>query len=149
MKFNALILNIFTNTVNDNEFRLRDKTKPHFHNLLDLYKSICFYLKTGCKWEDIKCYSNYHYSTAYKYFKIWTNNGLFKNIYNRLLNIYVRTNRIDLTHQAIDSTTIKVFRGGNCKGRNPTDRGRNGCKLHSLTDGNGIPLAYFTELCSE
>ena len=32
-------------------------------------------------------------------------------------------------------------KGGEGTGRNPTDRGRPGCKLHVLTDANGVPLA--------
>ena len=93
-------------------------------------------------WEDTKLYGNYSPSSVYKYFKLWSNNRLFDELYKYSLQTYSRIKNIKWKYQAIDSTIIKAFRGGEEVGPNSCDRGRNGTKIHILTDKYGIPLAF-------
>jgi putative transposase len=69
-------------------------------------------------------------------------NNLFDELYRCSLRIYSKTKRIRWKYQSIDSTIIKAYRGGDEVGPNSTDRGRNGSKIHTLADKNGIPLGF-------
>jgi transposase len=69
-------------------------------------------------------------------------NNLFEEIYKCCLRVYSQKKRIRWKYQSIDSTTIKAYRGGEDVGANSTDRGRNGSKIHTLCDKNGIPLTF-------
>ena len=144
MRFQKLQLTIFKNLLNTAQFSCSSnrRGRPRIKELCDVFKSILFKVKTGVKWEDIKCFSNYSVSTVYKYFKLWCSNKLFEELYRCSLRVYSRRKRIRWKYQSIDSTIIKAYRGGEAIGPNSTDRGRNGSKIHSLVDKNGIPLAF-------
>ncbi len=49
--------------------------------------------------------------------------------------------KIDWSHSAVDSSSIRAVGGGEATGPNPTDRARPGTKHHVLVDGHGVPLA--------
>ena len=144
MKFRQLQLTIFRNLLQSQRFRVDDNVRgrPKIKDLCNVFKSILFKVKSGVNWEDTRCYSNYSASTVYKYFKQWCSNNLFEELYRCSLSAYSSTKRIRWKYQSIDSTIIKAYRGGEAIGRNSTDRGRNGSKIHTLADKNGIPLAF-------
>ena len=75
-----------------------------------------------------------------------------KELYARSLLLYSKNKNIKWKHprrppgqaaESGDSTTIKALRGGEAVGKNPTDRGRNGAKIHTIVDEVGIPLSFF------
>jgi hypothetical protein len=47
---------------------------------------------------------------------------------------------LNLERAVVDSLSLRAVRGGDHTGPNPTDRAKNGCKRHLITDGNGLPL---------
>ena len=144
MKFNPIQLNIFKTLLNDKKFKINKNSqgRPPIQQFENVFKSILFKVKTGVNWEDTKLYGKYSSSTVYKYFKLWSNNNLFDELYKYSLKSYSRIKNIKWKYQAIDSTIIKAFRGGESVGPNNCDRGRNGSKIHTLTDKYGIPLAF-------
>ena len=56
---------------------------------------------------------------------------------------YARRGKVKWKWQAIDSKSCPAPLGGESTGRNPTDRGKRGSKLHLLVDKRGAPLAAF------
>ena len=58
-----------------------------------------------------------------------------------LVRFYCRKQRIRWRWQAIDSKSVPAPLGGEATGRNPTDRGKHGAKIHILVDERGAPLA--------
>lgn len=146
MKFCQLQLNIFKNLLNLPQFKIDVTTKvgrPKIKDHINIFKSILFKVKTGVNWEDTKLYGNFSISTVYKYFKLWCSNYLFEQLFFNSLKAYSKAKRINWKFQAIDSTIIKAYRGGEAIGPNSTDRGRNGTKIHTLVDKKGIPLAFY------
>lgn len=51
-----------------------------------------------------------------------------------------RENEIEAKWQAIDSKACPAPLGGEDTDRNPTDRGKQGSKIHLLVDKRGAPL---------
>ena len=48
---------------------------------------------------------------------------------------------LDLAELCVDGCITKAPCGGECAGRSPVDRGKQGLKRSTLTEGGGIPLA--------
>ena len=142
MKFRRLQLIIFRNLLQTRRFGVitNIRGRPKIKDLCNVFKSIIFKVKSGVNWEDTRCYGKYSASTVYKYFKQWCSNNLFDEIYRCSLRIYSKHKRIRWKYQSIDSTIIKAYRGGEEVGPNSTDRGRNGSKIHTIADKNGIPM---------
>ena len=59
----------------------------------------------------------------------------------RLAKYYGKKQRIKWEWQALDSKSCPAPLGGDGTGRNPTDRGKLGSKLHLLVDKRGAPLS--------
>ena len=144
MKFIKLQIKIFENLLQTRKFSIKNnlRGRPKVKDYTNIFKSIYFKVRTGVNWEDTKCFGNYSPSTVYKYFKLWCSNKLFDKLYFCSLKAYSSKNRIRWKYQSIDSSIIKAYRGGESLGPNSTDRGRNGSKIHTLTDKLGIPLAF-------
>jgi transposase len=51
---------------------------------------------------------------------------------------------LNLERAVVDSCSLRAVRGGRHTGPNPTDRAKNGCKRHLITDGHGLPLVVQT-----
>ncbi len=47
-----------------------------------------------------------------------------------------------LQTQQLRACGVKAIRGGEAIGKNSTDRGRNGSKIHNIVDEAGIPLTF-------
>ena len=59
----------------------------------------------------------------------------------RTARFYARERRITWTWQSMDSKSVPAPLGGEETGKNPTDRGKSGSKIHLLVDQRGAPLA--------
>ena len=82
-------------------------------------ETIFYVLKTGIAWRDIK--ANLHWSTYYKKFKIWANNGLFKLMHISILELAKQTKKLTNHHIEqlfIDSTMVKNVKGVDLLGKN-------------------------------
>jgi transposase len=71
----------------------------------------------------------------------WIRLGVFDRLRLAALDAYETMIGLDLADLCVDGCTTKAPCGGECAGRSPVDRGKQGLKRSQLTDGAGIPLA--------
>jgi transposase len=70
----------------------------------------------------------------------WIKAGIFARLKQIALDAYDRIVGLVLQELAIDGCLTKAPGGGQCAGRSPADRGKQGMKRSSMVDGHGIPL---------
>jgi transposase len=70
----------------------------------------------------------------------WIRLGIFADLKQIVLEAYDRIVGLALRDIAVDGCITKAPGGGECAGRSPVDRGKQGMKRSSMVDGNGIPL---------
>ena len=70
----------------------------------------------------------------------WIRLGIFSRLKQIVLEAYDRIVGLILTDIAVDGCITKAPGGGECAGRSPVDRGKQGMKRSSMVDGYGIPL---------
>ena len=70
----------------------------------------------------------------------WIKAGIFARLKQIALETYDRIVGLVLNEIIIDGCITKAPGGGECAGRSPVDRGKQGMKRSSMTDGYGIPL---------
>ena len=66
--------------------------------------------------------------------------GIFARLKQIALDAYDRIVGLVLEEIIVDGCITKAPGGGECAGRSPVDRGKQGMKGSSMTDGYGIPL---------
>lgn len=115
-----------------------------FRNILN---GIFYLLRTGCQWDMIPR----HYgskSTIHEHFQRWVRGCVFDTLFRMSAEEYEEIRGIGWEWQAMDGGMVQAptrQAGGTAAkteglGRNPTDRGRQGTKVHLLVDMKGIPL---------
>lgn len=101
-------------------------------------------LCTGCQWKSIqKEWFGVSSSVSDERFQTWQSQGLFEQLFHRMLKHYARECGIRWKWQSIDSMMSASPLGGAKTGKNPTDRGKSGSKIHLLVDQRGAPLAIW------
>jgi transposase len=70
----------------------------------------------------------------------WIRAGIFAELKTIARECYDRIVGLVLEEIIIDGCITKAPGGGQCAGRSPVDRGKQGMKRSSMTDGLGIPL---------
>lgn len=70
----------------------------------------------------------------------WIKAGIFARLKQVALHAYDRMVGLVLDEIIVDGCITKAPGGGQCAGRSPVDRGKQGMKRSSMTDGYGIPL---------
>ncbi|MFE6684430.1 IS5 family transposase [Streptomyces sp. NPDC057729] len=96
-------------------------------------------LRFGCSYEaiaDTACSA----STIRARRDEWIRLGLFARLKRVALDAYDHVVGLVLDQIAIDGVITKAPGGGEAAGRSPVDRGKQGMKRSSMTDGYGIPL---------
>jgi transposase len=76
-------------------------------------------------------------------FQTWQANGLFELLFKKMVKYYARECKIGWKWQSVDSMMSASPLGGSKTGKNPTDRGKLGSKVHLLVDERGAPLAIY------
>lgn len=71
----------------------------------------------------------------------WAEAGLMQALHTLVLTQYDRMIGLALDDVAVDGCITKAPGGGDCAGRSPVDRGKQGLKRSVLVDAQGIPLA--------
>ena len=66
---------------------------------------------------------------------------MFAKLMQALAKFYAKKRNIKWKWQALDSKTCAAPLGCEATGRNPTDRGKQGSKIHLLVDKRGAPLS--------
>ena len=72
--------------------------------------------------------------------KEWAGLGLMERLHTLALAQYDRLIGLELAHVCADGCITKAPGGGEMAGRSPVDRGKQGLKRATVTDGAGIPL---------
>lgn len=104
--------------------------------------AIWYVLWTGCQWKALhRDWFGVCASTAHARFQSWQRLGVFKKLMKRLAKYYGKKRNIKWKWQSLDSKNFPAPLGGEGTGRNPTDRGKQGSKLHLLVDKRGAPLS--------
>ena len=80
-------------------------------------------------------------STLHERFQTWQRQGIFEQVMRIMVQFYGKRRQVKWKWQAIDSKSCPSPLGGEQTGRNPTDRGKQGSKIHLLVDQRGAPLA--------
>jgi putative transposase len=103
---------------------------------------IWYVLWTGCQWKAVhKDWFGVSSRVLHERFPTWQQNGIFAQIMTMMVKFYNKRRKIKWKWQALDSKSVPSPLGGTQTGKNPTDRGKQGAKLHLLVDKRGMPLA--------
>jgi len=103
---------------------------------------IWYLLWTGCQWKAIhRSWFGVCSSVIHERFQTWREAGIFDRVLIEMVQFYAERLAIGWTWQSIDSGTRPAPLGGTKTGKNPTDRGKSGSKIHILVDERGAPLA--------
>jgi putative transposase len=129
--------------------RKRRRGRPRADNRAVL-NGIWYVLWTGCQWKAVhKNWFGVCSSVLHDRFQEWERSGLFAKIMYIMVKFYARSRRIAWRWQSIDSKSVPAPLGGTQTGKNPTDRGKQGSKIHILVDERGAPLAIHTTGANE
>jgi putative transposase len=110
----------------------------------EVLNGIWFILWTGCQWKAIPTeWFGVASSVLHERFQTWEKQGIWRKIFQSLLRFYGRKRRIQWTWQAVDSRSCAAPMGGSDTGPNPTDRAKQGSKIHILVDQRGAPLSVW------
>ena len=123
--------------------KLRDTyNKKHTNSkyTIDLIISeILFFLKSGNSWKTFR--SPINYKTLFWHFNKFVQNNVFKRLYTKIKNNYLKKYIRDDVTLLIDSTTIFNKGGVNKVGRNKFYKNKKCTKISLMTDVNGFPLS--------
>lgn len=107
-----------------------------------ILNGIWYVLWTGCQWKAVhKSWFGVCSSVLHQRFQHWQQSGLFAKLMQSMVKFYRKKREIKWKWQAGDSKSSPAPLGGDHTGKNPTDRGKSGSKLHLLVDKRGAPLA--------
>jgi len=104
-----------------------------------IFEKLVQVLRFGCSYEaiaDCACSA----TTIRGRRDEWIGAGIFVGVKSIALDAYDRIVGLVLDEIIIDGCIGKAPGGGECAGRSPVDRGKQGMKRSSMTDGCGIPL---------
>ena len=112
-----------------------------------IFNGLIYLARTGSQWQALPAEYGPK-STAYDRYREWLEYGCLEKIWATLLQQYGQVIGIDWEWQAADGCIVKAPLGKvgvegetEATGRNPTDRGKLGCKRHLLTEGRGVVVS--------
>jgi transposase len=104
-----------------------------------IFEKLVQVLRFGCSYESIAgCTCSA--TTIRDRRNEWIKAGIFAKLKQIALEAYDRIAGLVLQEIAVDGCITKAPGGGECAGRSPVDRGKQGMKRSSMVDGYGIPL---------
>lgn len=107
-----------------------------------VWNGIWYHLWTGCQWKAIHVnWFGVCSSVIHERFQTWQKSGVFDAVLHRLAAYYAERQAVGWTWQSVDSKSVAAPLADGASGRNPTDRGKQGSKIHLLVDERGAPLA--------
>lgn len=123
--------------------KVRRAGRPPLPDRLVL-NAIWYVLWTGCQWKALsRVQFGVSSSTAHARFQSWCESGIFEAIMAEMVHFYDKKRKVRWKWQAADGKNCPAPLGGEATGRNPTDRGKCGSKIHLLVDRRGAPLAVY------
>lgn len=116
----------------------------------DVMNGLWYILWTGCQWKAIKRdWFNVSSSVLHERFQTWTRMGIFAKLFKIMVRFYAHEQQIGWDWQSVDSKSVPSPLGGKKTGKNPTDRGKRGAKIHLLVDERGAPLSIHVSGANE
>ena len=112
--------------------------RPRLLSFDEAYDSMLKVVRTGMQWRHLECKS-VSYITVFKTMHKWINADVFGTAYKRIVKLHSRTRRPK--YYCVDSSFVKNIYGRDCKGRNPTDRGRMATKMSVMVDDKGVMIS--------
>ncbi len=109
-----------------------------------VFEKLLQVLRFGCSYEaiaDSACSA----TTIRARRDEWIRAGFFAQLKQIALEAYDRIVGLVLEEITVDGCITKSPGGGECAGRSPVDRGKQGMKRSSMVDGHGIPLDRWPE----
>lgn len=111
---------------------------------------IWYVLWTGCQWKAVhKDWFGVASSVIHERFQTWQEMGVFAAMMREMVEYYQTEREIGWEWQSIDSKACPAPLGGEATGKNPTDRGKQGSKMHLLVDEKGAPLSLHVSAANE
>ncbi len=104
-----------------------------------IFEKLVQVLRFGCSYESIAdcgCSA----TTIRDRRDEWIKAGIFAKLKQIALEAYDRIVGLLLQEIAVDGCITRAPGGGECAGRSPVDRGKQGMKRSSMVEGHGIPL---------
>jgi transposase len=104
-----------------------------------IFEKLVQVLRFGCSYEsiaDCTCSA----TTIRERRNEWIKDEIFARLGQIAREAYDRIVGLVLQEIIVDGCITKAPGGGECAGRSPVDRGKQGMKRSSMTDGYGIPL---------
>jgi hypothetical protein len=80
------------------------------------------------------------WQTVYRRFAQWSQDRVWARLHRVILDELGAQGEPDWSRCAINSVSIRAVKGGPLTGPNPTDKGKNGSKIHPICDRNGLPI---------
>lgn len=107
-----------------------------------IWNGIWYHRWTGCQWKAIhRQWFGVCSSVIHERFQQWQAAGVFEALLRTLVAYYAEQQGIGWRWQSVDSKMSPAPLAEDAVGRNPTDRGKQGSKVHLLVDERGAPLA--------
>lgn len=123
------------------ESKQRSKGRPRIAHR-NVLNGIWYILWTGVQWKAVKrAWFGVSASVLHDRFQEWETLGIFEQLIGAMVNYYGKKRGIKWKWQALDAKSCSSPLGGEATGKNPTDRGKRGSKIHLLVDERGAPLA--------
>nr|WP_244409218.1 IS5 family transposase [Streptomyces albofaciens] len=102
--------------------------------------AIVFVATTGCTWRQLPPVFSASWQTVHRRFTEWSAARVWAKLHRVLLDQLGAIGGVDWSRCAIDSISVRAVKGP-LTGPNPTDRGKNGAKVHVICDRNGLPIS--------
>jgi putative transposase len=119
----------------------RAKGRPRIAHR-NVLNGIWYILWTGCQWKAVnRDWFGVSASVLHDRFQEWESLGVFAKLMRAMVGYYAGKRGIKWKWQALDAKSCPSPLGGEATGKNPTDRGKRGSKIHLLVDHRGAPLA--------
>ena len=106
-----------------------------------VFEGIVYVLRTGCQWKALPEERFGSASSIHKYFRLWSQKGVFVRLWRKGLAAYDDMEGIAWQWQSLDGGMVKAPLAQEAVGPNTTDRGKKGSKRSLLVDARGTPLS--------
>ncbi|MFE5596913.1 IS5 family transposase [Streptomyces sp. NPDC056549] len=102
--------------------------------------AIVFVTTSGCTWRQVPPLFGPAWPTVYRRFARWSKERVWARLQPVILDELGAHGELDWSRFAVDLVSVRALKGA-LTGPNPTDRGKNGSKIHLVTDRFGLPVA--------
>ncbi|MFG1755712.1 IS5 family transposase [Streptosporangium sandarakinum] len=103
--------------------------------------AIVFVATTGCAWRQLPPVFGASWQTVHRRFSEWSTARMWAKLYRVLLDELGARGELDWSRCAVDSISLRAMKKGELTGPNPVDRGKNGTKIHMITERAGLPIS--------